>query len=106
VTTLYFVVSGEFVKIGITRNLENRMRSLRMGMPHPMHLAYRRTVPAGLALQIERRMHEMFADRRVTGEWFRDLDPKEAARQSATVIRQANAAYAKWWREGCETLDP
>lgn len=68
---LYFVqqqLPGEPgpIKIGVSRDIGERVRSLQCGSPHP--LALLGTVP-GDALD-ERRLHERFQAFRLSGEWF------------------------------------
>jgi hypothetical protein len=92
VATLYFISSPPFLKIGITDNIARRMSQFQAGNPHAITLAARRSVPAPLARQIERRVHEHFADRAIGREWFRDLDHHEAVAAAMPHIKRAKIA--------------
>ena len=64
---LYFVrAESGFVKIGRTRDLDARLRTLRSGSPVPLHLVL---VLAGDS-EIEAAWHRHFAQYRRHGEWF------------------------------------
>ena len=63
---VYFVRSGNLIKIGVARNVRKRLDGLQCGNPELLSL---------LALQpgdqnLERRLHKQFAADRVRGEWF------------------------------------
>ena len=66
---IYFIQStGDgLVKIGMTRDLAGRLRTLQTGHPH--HLQIIGFMPGG-RLE-ERHLHELLAEHRVRGEWFR-----------------------------------
>lgn len=67
---LVYVVSSEdspnMIKIGVTKNLAQRLKSLQSGSGSP--LVARWTSPGGLAL--EGGLHREFQDQAVGGEWF------------------------------------
>lgn len=65
---VYFVQRGldSAVKIGFTRDLRQRMHSLRATQPAPVVLLG--TVPGGEAL--EQSFHSEFSQARIEGEWF------------------------------------
>jgi hypothetical protein len=67
-TRVYFVQAGESgpVKIGVTGNIEDRVRTMQTGSPQPLRVLA--TFPGGFDL--EARLHRMFAPHRVHGEWF------------------------------------
>lgn len=63
---IYFVRSGDAVKIGYAAEPEKRIPSLRTGNPNEI-------VVLGLMdgdYDTERELHERFAHRRIRGEWF------------------------------------
>lgn len=67
---LYFVRSGDYVKIGYTRSpdtLGARMEALSVGSPHPVEVL---GVTDGDRDE-EQRWHERFAHLAAEGEWFR-----------------------------------
>lgn len=88
---LYFIVSGEFVKVGLASDVRRRLEVLRTGNPHPMRIAAWRTVPAAMARYVEKAVHVKLADYAHFGEWFR-LDVKVAIDASTPVIALAMRA--------------
>lgn len=66
--TVYFVeaIGVGLIKIGITHDIERRMRVLRANSPVP--LALLAAIPG--TLFDERRLHDQFARERAHGEWF------------------------------------
>lgn len=63
---IYFIESGNMVKIGRTKDIEKRMSSIRTSCPFPIKLlAYVVADP-----DLEKRIHRDFAEDRVHGEWF------------------------------------
>jgi hypothetical protein len=63
---VYFVYSAGRVKIGFSRDWMRRVDRVANGCPH--HCETILVVPGGR--EHERQFHELFADLRVTGEWF------------------------------------
>ena len=64
---VYFVQSGDFVKIGFSKAIESRLTSLQTGNPVALKLLTTVTGPASL----ERMFHDLFAAHRTSGEWFK-----------------------------------
>lgn len=69
---VYFVRSGDMVKIGRTRDLAARLRALRTGNPKPLRVIG--TTPGGA--QLETIVHRACSHVRVIGEWFHLTDPQ------------------------------
>jgi hypothetical protein len=64
---VYFIGSPEGpIKIGFSRNVGQRLRELQTFSP--VRLQVLATTPGDPA--VERRYHRMFAEHRLTGEWF------------------------------------
>lgn len=65
---VYFIRQGIFgpVKIGITVDLQHRLKSLQTGSPTPLFVLG--TIPGGL--NEEKILHSRFKAYRVSGEWF------------------------------------
>lgn len=57
---------GQAVKIGITRDLKTRLRTLQTGYPYRLAVVWSVTAPAAL----EEHLHHTFRKRRLMGEWF------------------------------------
>lgn len=74
-THLYVLSCGTRVKIGVTCNIENRIRSLQTGNPETIVLEFieERTNPT----KAERYLHRCFSKKRLVGEWFEDLTVHE-----------------------------
>jgi hypothetical protein len=74
-THLYVVSCGELLKIGVTNDIDKRIKSLQTGNPFPIVLEYieERYKPH----KAETFLHRSFQDRCVSGEWFRDLTIRE-----------------------------
>lgn len=69
-TVVYFVQAGGpggSIKIGIARNMRERMSSLQTGCPDM--LAVLATMPGGAGE--ERFLHDVLSAHRIRGEWFR-----------------------------------
>ncbi|MCI3279127.1 GIY-YIG nuclease family protein [Streptomyces cylindrosporus] len=76
------------IKIGVATDIPRRLRSLQVGCPSPILLRW--SERGGYPL--ERHLHNTFADRRISGEWFdfRDVaDPvKEIDAAARAFLRQ------------------
>jgi hypothetical protein len=69
-SAIYFILNGDLVKIGWTRNVRQRLASLRAMAGTPMVLLG--TVPTTWkeAWPFERTIHDRFKAARQHGEWF------------------------------------
>lgn len=69
---VYCIVHHErqAVKIGFSRNPSRRFRQLQTGSADSLTLFEK--MPGDRAL--EKAFHKIFADKRLTGEWFKDSD--------------------------------
>jgi hypothetical protein len=77
-TFVYAVRCGEWIKIGVARDIANRMGGMRVNCPYPLTLVGSRQLPSAQdALRIESAVHRELAGQRHFGEWFRDqpIDP-------------------------------
>lgn len=63
---VYFVKSGDWVKIGVTSNLTRRLAALQTGSPLGIKLLL--TLSGGKTL--EQKFHQAFRELRHNGEWF------------------------------------
>jgi hypothetical protein len=70
-TYVYFAACDGFVKIGIAKNVEKRLRELQIGCPHKLDLIG--LVEGGR--EIEAAYHKRFRKLRASGEWFRLAPP-------------------------------
>ncbi len=65
-TCVYFIRSGDLIKIGYTSDLEERKRNLQVNNPTIVEII--KTIPGGY--QEEQQLHQKFAHLNKTGEWF------------------------------------
>lgn len=74
-THLYILSCGGRIKIGVTSNIDQRLKSLQTGNPEQIVVEYieERKNPT----KAERYLHKCFAKRRLVGEWFEDLTVNE-----------------------------
>jgi hypothetical protein len=86
--TLYFVRNGQFLKVGITRSVERRIASFKVGNPNRVFLSAARHIPWAIARQIEKRVHLALWEFHHEGEWF-DIKTRDAIRIADPIIRHA-----------------
>lgn len=65
-TTLYALRCGDYVKIGVTSNLDRRLAALQVGNPYPITVVFTTDNEQGL----EEFYHTLYAERHTRGEWF------------------------------------
>lgn len=74
ITYVYFInkIAASDYKIGITNNLNRRLRQIQTGNPHPLQIThYIESETRGQAIKIEREIHHLLAVTKMVGEWFR-----------------------------------
>jgi hypothetical protein len=67
---VYAIACGPFHKVGISRNIQQRMSEMELMNPYEPRLALYRTVPRRSARFVEARMHELLAASFHRREWF------------------------------------
>lgn len=67
---VYFLASGERVKIGVTTNVNNRVRAISSMSPDRLEIAF--IIPGDRTS--EKLLHGLFAPDRLHGEWFKFSD--------------------------------
>lgn len=76
--------SGEktVLKIGITNDLDKRLKSIQTGNPEKISLVHQEEIPSYInIIEFERWLHSVFGNKRKTGEWFSDLSIKEVRKK-------------------------
>ena len=74
---VYLLKSGDFYKIGMTRGtVENRLRSLQTGSPHPIEVIH--TIEVANLNEWEAYLHELYKHKHHHGEWYA-LDAQDVA---------------------------
>jgi hypothetical protein len=77
------------VKIGFTRSLASRLKTVQTGMPYKLELIAAVMMPTrDLARGLERGLHELLRAHAMHGEWF-DIDPVEAVGVLAQATKLA-----------------
>ena len=81
---VYFIQSGEYVKVGYTANLKSRYKQYVTENPNPVYLLA--TINGGY--DIERKIHKQLKDYKHRGEWFVYTD---IVKQKIALIIKENA---------------
>lgn len=69
--SVYFLKSGQHIKIGVSNNVNSRIQTLQTGNPHEFELIG--AIPQlarTQAFEIESKFHHYFRSARKQGEWF------------------------------------
>lgn len=68
---IYIISAGDACKVGVAKDVENRIVALRTGSPHPLTVQHTmRCKNSRVAYKIENICHRILADKRLEGEWF------------------------------------
>ena len=70
---LYLIRCGSRgpIKIGVAKNVENRMADLQIGNPYKLDLLAKiQCGSKAKAYDLENRLHRVYARKRIRGEWF------------------------------------
>lgn len=73
---VYVLKSGNYYKIGRSRQPDKRIKTLKIQLPFPVEVFA--LIPCERCIDSEMALHELFGDKRVNGEWFH-LSPNEVA---------------------------
>ena len=65
---IYILESDGFYKIGVSANINNRIKELQTGNPYTIECVFSRRVPE--AYEVEKYIHKLFEQDKVSGEWF------------------------------------
>lgn len=85
---VYMFKSGENkYKIGVSENVERRLKELNE-RPYPVELFAVSEKPFYRAFEVERFLHEIHEDDRISGEWFEINE--ECANLTACVVQSAD----------------
>ena len=67
---IYFVKSGDYVKIGLSSNIKERLTDLQTGNPEPLELLYSYPIKKHKPINIEQAHHYRFRKHHHYNEWF------------------------------------
>lgn len=97
---VYFITSGEHVKIGVSDNPGRRLKQMQTAQPAPLVLAG--SMPGHFGL--ERELHRIFKKYRTHGEWFKltavisrfiaancEADPRDTGQHNRVLPEWASA---------------
>lgn len=91
---VYGIKSLDLIKIGVAKDIEERLEAMRLLNPHGCELVfYRKTYAPFL---FEKRMHELLADKAVGREWFRVT---VAELRKAAAKAKSRSVSAEWAKE-------
>jgi hypothetical protein len=101
---VYGIKSLDLIKVGVAKNIDNRINDMRALNPHGCELVFYRKVFAPYAF--EKRMHELLAEKAVGREWFRVsvAEVREAASKARLVSMRAKTRSDRWRRQQSEIL--
>ena len=95
---VYGILSGDQVKIGISREPKRRIRDLQTAHGSPLELLW--SVQAATRLKaknIEARLHKHFAPARLKGEWFSAAIAEQAKMMAGAMsTNDASGNKARW----------
>ena len=108
--SLYFVRSCKgtnYIKVGMTHNVERRMRQLQSGYPEQLTLIESIEFPSRhLAAHAERIIHKRFTNHRKRGEWFRCPREENLEHAILTIYNTVMEKYGtKNINSGCIETD-
>lgn len=67
---LYLITDGEFMKIGVSTNIETRLRELQGGNARKLRVLHVMELPRSRIWKVERKAHKNLHHRHVRLEWF------------------------------------
>ena len=93
---VYVIAAGDFIKIGITRDLQTRIDALKTGCPLAIVPQYYTVLESESdAREVERDAHKHFSKLKVRGEWFEG----HACRDAVQFISRHNLVKCVKLRE-------
>lgn len=74
--------SKEVLKIGITNDIDKRLKSIRTGNPEKVELMFLEELPKEIKVRdLENWLHSVFGFYRMEGEWFSGITVKEVRKK-------------------------
>ena len=67
---VYFIRTGDAIKVGIATDLTKRMVNVQVGNPHKIEVLHYIGTSEDEARKIESQIHELFRKTHLNGEWF------------------------------------
>lgn len=108
-TYVYFVTDGDFIKIGIAKDVKKRLQTLQTGNPKRLKVLKTIALQDDEARMQEENYHRKFRDYNACGEWFKMCDELCVAIGLPNLIKDRERAiescekYLGWLKEQTET---
>jgi hypothetical protein len=67
---VYFIKTGDAIKVGIATDVNSRLVSVQVGNPHKMTLLHSISTSEQHAREIESQIHNLFHKTNLNGEWY------------------------------------
>ena len=84
---LYFTKAGEYLKIGIAKDVKARLSALQTGNPVRLELrGIINNLSKNKAKEYEKKFHEFYKNCREKGEWFKRSNFEMYDEESRTII--------------------
>lgn len=74
---VYFISDGEYCKIGVTYNLDKRLKQLQTGNPKELKIIH--SIRTRHPYELENELHNIFRTKNTRYEWFDILDLIQSA---------------------------
>jgi hypothetical protein len=87
------------VKVGMAKDVRQRLESFRLGAPRGLVLRGSRKAPACLTRQVEKKIHAALAVHAVGREWFRTT-PEHARTTATPILAAAHKAWGRFKADG------
>jgi predicted GIY-YIG superfamily endonuclease len=97
-----------FIKIGVAKEVQSRLDTMQTGCPYKLELlASIKCVSRKQAYELEGRLHRLFKNKRVRGEWFRKVSMYKAIDVlNKDVIKQNKTPHSqKEWDDAAMALE-
>lgn len=97
-TCLYFIRSGRFLKIGLSRDPDHRAHQMRLLNPHGVAIVAVRHIPVALSRHVEADLHRALINHYRGREWF-EVDTRTALNAAKPIIATALDMVEAWQNE-------
>ena len=94
---VYFIEAGEYLKIGVARDVRARIRELQTGCPHEIYL--HGAIADDRAWLLEKLLHHFFQKYQRNGEWYYDCLSYDTIEEVVTRFEEWSRDIAKELRE-------
>jgi hypothetical protein len=96
-SVIYAIRCHDYVKVGLSDNLEQRLHSFELGNPYDLEVLIYRSVPRWYRKEFETMVHQALDAHAHRREWFK-VSPEIAIATVKTVYREAQKEIRKCQR--------